>query len=172
MRCYLESTTFLSTRSNLTKILRSRAFSSSSECMSWLCSSPLLSTRSESSARRPCLLRGRRSVLMTNTPIQIAIESLLEYPSFPSATSFKQHPLFNLAIAAQFRSRKAAIFQGTKLIWLLCGSVGWSLNGELRFGSHTRERFLPLVKHRDGRSTAKNTSRDYEVVGAAGALAR
>jgi hypothetical protein len=31
------------------------------------------------------------------------------YPSFPSATSFKQHPLLNLAIAAQFRSRKATI---------------------------------------------------------------
>src|SRR5882724_13217675 len=72
MRRYLESTTLLRTRSNLTKILRSSAFSSSSECMSWLCSSPLLSTRSESSARRPCLLRGRRSVPMTNTPIKIA----------------------------------------------------------------------------------------------------
>jgi len=72
MRRYLESTTFLRTRSILTKTLRSRAFSSSSECMSWLCSSPLLSTRSESSARRPFLLRGRRSVPMTNTPIQIA----------------------------------------------------------------------------------------------------
>jgi hypothetical protein len=66
-----------------------------------------LPTRSESSARRPCLLRGRRSVPMTNTPIQIAERTPSRLIQSELSREANLSPKFEAHVACQGRRYSA-----------------------------------------------------------------